>query len=264
MLIVIFFFFPNFNKLSKNIIAILSIGSLSVRCLKHAGGFMDPLGIRLLVKGKRESEKDSQNMPTVESTRFSSLCFGPVWAESHGNRARRGEKSVRRLAELHPSGIHAQTLQSHDKNNIPHLSDGLQGIPVKMEAFSHRSIPHRIETICCCSRMRILLQVHSTGWGHASLASWCTHGAPSPLWTLMRVPMSMTNAKNYSQDGLENNAQSLLSIQLWLHVLKCQTCSQEAWRCRNPSILIAAWSLQLVHLSSGLNYYHICFILTFI
>lgn len=121
---------------------------------------------------------------------FPIQCFGLVWAESHGNRARRGEKSARRLAELHPSGIHAQTLQSHDKNNIPHLSDGLQGIPVKMEAFSHRSIPHRIETICCCSQ--ILLQVHSAGWGR-------THGAfaQPPLcvcprqwqrpWTILRM-----------------------------------------------------------------------------
>lgn len=169
--------------------------------------------MRLLVKGKRESEKDSRNMPTVESTRFSSLCFGPVWAESHGNRARRGEKSVRRLAELHPSGIRAETLQSHDKNNIPHLSDGLQGIPVKMEAFSHRSIPHCIETICCCSRMRILLQVRSSAgvthlWPHGAhmglrllFGPSCVHPCQRQMprtilkmaWKIMRNHSSQSN-----------------------------------------------------------------------
>lgn len=98
---------------------------------------------------KKRHWKKKERADCGEHT-FLIQCFGPVWAESHGNGARRGEKSARRLARLHPSGIRAQTLQSHDKNNIPHLSDGLQGIPVKMQAFSHRSIPHRIETICCC------------------------------------------------------------------------------------------------------------------
>lgn len=34
-----------------------------------------------------------------------------------------GEKNLRRLAELHPPGSRAKTHESHDKNNIPHLSD---------------------------------------------------------------------------------------------------------------------------------------------
>lgn len=79
---------------------------------------------------------------------FLILCFGSVGAGSHGNQIPRGEKSVRCLAELHPSGSHAQTLESHDKNNIPHLSDSLQGIPVKRRHFS-ACIPHCIETIWC-------------------------------------------------------------------------------------------------------------------
>lgn len=91
---------------------------------------------------------------------FLILCFGPVGAESHGNQIQRGEESVRCLAELHPSGSHAQTHQSHDKNNIPRLSDSLQGIPVKQRHFS-ACIPHRIETIWCNVWMWIPLQVHA-------------------------------------------------------------------------------------------------------
>lgn len=38
---------------------------------------------------------------------FLILCFGPLGAQSHGNQIQRGEKSVRCLAKLHPSGSHA-------------------------------------------------------------------------------------------------------------------------------------------------------------
>lgn len=77
---------------------------------------------------------------------FLILCFGPVGAGLYGNQIPRGEESVSCLAELHLPGSHAKTHESHDKNNIPHLSDSLQGIPVKWRHFS-ASIPRPIETI---------------------------------------------------------------------------------------------------------------------
>lgn len=73
---------------------------------------------------EREWKREPNQAACGEHT-FFIQCFVPVWVESHDNREPRGEKSVRRLAKLHPSGIRAQTLQSHDKNNIPHVSDGL-------------------------------------------------------------------------------------------------------------------------------------------
>lgn len=59
------------------------------------------LGIWTLQRAKAQTHTDTH---TCGARTFLILCFGPVWSQSHGNRARRGEESVRRLAELHPSG----------------------------------------------------------------------------------------------------------------------------------------------------------------
>lgn len=153
-------------------------------------------------------------MLTVESTRFSSsvlgLCEPRAMATERG-----GEKNVCAawLSSI-PLAFNAQTLQSHDKNNIPHLSDGLQGIPVKMEAFSHRSIPHRIETICCRS------QNSSKFFCEFAAQAGVTH-----LWPrrarmgLLRSFLSACahvsgRCLGLFSGWLGNDAQSLLSIQL--------------------------------------------------
>lgn len=68
-----------------------------------------------------------QNCPCTErhtaKSMFLILCFGPVGTGSHGNQTQRREKSSGSMAELHPTGSHAKTHESHDKNNIPLLSD---------------------------------------------------------------------------------------------------------------------------------------------
>lgn len=105
---------------------------------------------------------------------ISHLLFGSVAAESHGNQLKRGEKSARWQAELHRSGSRAQTLKSHDKNNIPHLSDSLQGIRVKQRHFSV-CIPHYIKAICRNVWMWILLQLRVRG-GKKDTYFWvCSH-----------------------------------------------------------------------------------------
>lgn len=111
------------------------------------------------MKSDSQELKDAHTQTcTYWKRNISHLLFGYVAAESHGNQIQRGEKSGRWQTELHRSGSRAQTLKSHDKNNIPHLSDSLQGIRVKRRHFS-ACIPHCIKTICCNVWMWILLQV---------------------------------------------------------------------------------------------------------
>ena len=73
----------------------------------------------------------------------------------------RGEKNVHTawLSSI-PLAALPQTLESHDKNNIPHLSDSFQGIPVKQRHFSV-CILHCIETIWRNVWMWILLQTRT-------------------------------------------------------------------------------------------------------
>ena len=95
------------------------------------------------------------------------------------------KKSPGCLAEVHSFCSYAKTPESPDKNNIPHLSDSLQGIPVKLKQFfcvCLTRIPYQTKTICCIVWMYILFQIEvmrTRAW-----EEWLCQCTGSAFWQL--------------------------------------------------------------------------------
>lgn len=92
------------------------------------------------------------------------LWFGAVG--HHGNRRIEGEKKLLWLPGRSPSFCsYAKTPESPDKNNIPHLSDGLQGIPVKLSRFL---CVCQCACLCVCVPLAYLIKLKPSG----ALCGW--------------------------------------------------------------------------------------------